>query len=147
MTKIGLIGCGMWGRNLARNLAQLDVLAAVADRNDENAAEFAAQFNSQKRDFDTILADSSIDGVVIATSAPSHDELAIATLQAGKHVYVEKPLSLTLVGANSIANAARKAGRRDSRAHSLLSEFRPNSQNRCRRNPKVFRERSRLNLS
>ena len=42
MTKIGLIGCGMWGRNLARNLAHLNVLAAVADRHDENAAEFAA---------------------------------------------------------------------------------------------------------
>ena len=112
MTKIGLIGCGMWGRNLARNLAQLDVLSAVADRHDENAAEFATQFNSQKRDFDTILADTSIDGVAIATSALSHDHLAIAALQAGKHVYVEKPLSLTLVGANSIANAAEKAGRR-----------------------------------
>ena len=112
MTKIGLIGCGMWGRNLARNLAQLGVLAAVSDRDDENAAGFAIQFNSQKRDFDAILADPSIDGVVIATSAPSHDQLAIATLQAGKHVYVEKPLSLTLVGAKSIANAAEKAGRR-----------------------------------
>lgn len=112
MTKIGLVGCGMWGRNLARNLAQLDVLAAVSDRCNENASEFAAQFNSQKQDFNAILADPSIDGVVIATSAPSHDQLAIATLQAGKHVYVEKPLSLTLVGAKSIANAAEKAGRR-----------------------------------
>ena len=70
MTKIGLVGCGMWGRNLARNLAQLDVLLAVADHNDENAAECAAQFNSQKREFNAILADTSIDGVVIATPAP-----------------------------------------------------------------------------
>ena len=112
MIKIGLIGCGMWGRNLARNLAQLDVLAAVADRHHENAAEFAAQFNTQKRDFDAILADPSIDGVVIATSAPSHDKLVIAALQAGKNVYVEKPLSLTLSGATSVANAAKTAGRR-----------------------------------
>jgi UDP-2-acetamido-3-amino-2,3-dideoxy-glucuronate N-acetyltransferase len=112
MTKIGLIGCGMWGRNLARNLAQLDVLAAVTDHRDKNAAEFAAQFNSQKRDFDAILADPSIDGVVIATSAPTHDHLAIEALQAGKHVFVEKPLSLTFVGATNIANAAEKAGRR-----------------------------------
>ena len=117
MTKIGLIGCGMWGRNLARNLAQLDVLAAVADRHDENAAEFAAQFHSQKCDFDDILADQNIDGVVIATSAPSHDPLAIAALQAGKHVYVEKPLSLTLAGAIRIADAAKKAGRRVTVGH------------------------------
>ena len=56
MVKIGLVGCGMWGRNLARNLAQLDVLAAVADRTDENAAAFAAQFNSRKSDWDAMLA-------------------------------------------------------------------------------------------
>ena len=47
MTKIALIGCGMWGRNLARTLEGLNVLAAVSDRQDENAADFAAQFNSQ----------------------------------------------------------------------------------------------------
>ena len=101
----------MWGRNLARNLAQLNVLAAVADRHDENATEFAAQFNSKMCDFDTILTNPNIDGVVIATSAKSHDKLAIEALQAGKHVYVEKPLSLTLVGATKIATAAKKAGR------------------------------------
>ena len=111
MTKIGLIGCGMWGRNLARNLAQLNVLTAVADHCDDKAAKFATHFNSKNLDFGAILADPSIDGVVIATSAASHDKLAIAALQAGKHVYVEKPLSLTLVGATNIANAARKAGR------------------------------------
>ena len=110
MIKIGLIGCGMWGRNLARNLAQLDALEAVADLADENATAFAAQFNSRKSDWGSILVDASIDGVVIATSAPSHDRLAIAALQAGKHVYVEKPLSLSLAGAKSIANAAQKAG-------------------------------------
>ena len=111
MVKIGLVGCGMWGRNLARNLAQLDVLAAVADRTDENAAAFAAQFNSHKSDWDAMLADASIDGVVIATAAPSHDQLAIAALQAGKHVYVEKPLSLSLTGATSIAKAAQMTER------------------------------------
>jgi len=101
----------MWGRNLARNLAQLDVLAAVADRNAENAAEFAAQFHTNSRDFDAILADQSISGIVIATAAPSHDQLAIAALQAGKHVYVEKPLALTLAGATAIADAAITANR------------------------------------
>ena len=84
MTKIGLIGCGMWGKNLARNLAQLNVLAAVSDRCDNKAAEFAKKFNNKNLDFDAILADPSIDGVVIATPATSHDKLAIAALQAGK---------------------------------------------------------------
>ena len=120
MIKIGLIGCGMWGRNLARNLSQLGVLAAVADQKDENAATFAAQFSSHKMDWKSLLADASIDGVVIATSARSHDQLAISALRANKHVYVEKPLSLSLVGANNIANAAQKAKKQVMVGHLIL---------------------------
>ena len=54
---IGLIGCGMWGRNLARNLAQLEVLAAVADRHTENAAEFGSAFAAKPVDVDTLIHD------------------------------------------------------------------------------------------
>ena len=109
MMNIGLIGCGMWGRNLARNLAQLEVLAAVADRHTENAAEFGSAFAAKPVDVDTLIHDQSIDGIVIATAAPSHDSLAIAALAAGKHVYVEKPLSLSLGGAKAIQDAAHAA--------------------------------------
>ena len=109
MMNIGLIGCGMWGRNLARNLAQLEVLASVADRHAENAAEFGSAFAAKQVDVDTLIHDQSIDGIVIATAAPSHDALAIAALSAGKHVYVEKPLSLTLAGAKAIQDAAHSA--------------------------------------
>ena len=93
MMNIGLIGCGMWGRNLARNLAQLEVLAAVADHHAENAAEFGSAFAAKPVDVDTLIHDEAIDGIVIATAAPSHDALAIAALAAGKHIFVEKPLS------------------------------------------------------
>ena len=109
MINIGLIGCGMWGRNLARNLAQLEVLASVADRHAENAAEFGSAFAAKPVDVDTLINDQSIDGIVIATAAPSHDALAIAALAAGKHVYVEKPLSLSLAGAKAIQDAAHAA--------------------------------------
>ena len=106
---IGLIGCGMWGRNLARNLAQLEVLASVADRHAKNATEFRLDFAAKTVDVDTLIQDQSIDGIVIATSAPSHDALAIAALAAGKHVYVEKPLALSLAGAKAIQDAAHSA--------------------------------------
>ena len=109
MMNIGLIGCGMWGRNLARNLAQLEVLAAVADRHAENAAEFGSAFAAKPVDVDTLIHDESIDGIVIATAAPSHDALAIAALAAGKHIFVEKPLSLSLAGAKAIQDAAQAA--------------------------------------
>ncbi len=109
MAKIGLIGCGMWGRNLARNLAQLDVLVAVADRNAKVADEFASAFNVTAMPVDSLVEQKSIDGIVIATSAPSHDKLALAGLIAGKHLYIEKPLSLSLERAHAIRDAAKSA--------------------------------------
>lgn len=111
MVNIGLVGCGMWGRNLARNLAQLKVLGAVADRDPANAADFATQFDVEQTDFAAMLANPNIDGVVLATSAPSHNALAIEALAAGKHLYVEKPLALTLADAEQIAVAAKAADR------------------------------------
>ena len=96
----------MWGRNLARNLAQLDVLAAVADQNTDSSIDFASAFAVKPLAVDALINDETIDGIVIATAAPSHDALAIDGLAAGKHIYVEKPLSLTLAGARSIQDAA-----------------------------------------
>ena len=111
MAKIGLIGCGMWGHNLARNLAQLDALVAVADRKAEAANEFASTFNATAMSVDALIEHSDIDGIVIATSAPSHEKLALAGLVAKKHLYVEKPLSLSLAGAHAIRDAAKSAQR------------------------------------
>ena len=72
MVNIGLIGCGMWGRNLARNLAQLEALAAVADRHAENAAEFGSAFAAKPVDVDTLIHDESIDGIVMVIPALAH---------------------------------------------------------------------------
>ena len=55
MAKIGLIGCGMWGNNLARNLVQLDALVAIADRNTKAANEFASAFNVAAMSVDCLL--------------------------------------------------------------------------------------------
>jgi len=100
----------MWGRNLARNLAQLGVLSAVADRNPERAAAFASQFDANDSTPEAIISDPEIDGVVIAVAAPSHVDLALACIAAKKHIYVEKPLALDLAGAEAIASAARTHG-------------------------------------
>ena len=111
MAKIGLIGCGMWGRNLARNLAQLDALVAVADRNVIAANEFASAFDVTAMSVDSLIEHMDIDGIVIATPAPSHDKLAQAGLAAAKHLYIEKPLSLSLSSAHAIRDAANSAQR------------------------------------
>jgi UDP-2-acetamido-3-amino-2,3-dideoxy-glucuronate N-acetyltransferase len=111
MAKIGLIGCGMWGENLARNLVQLDALVAVADQNAEAANKFASVFNVTAMSVDKLIEHTNIDGIVIATGAPSHDELALAGLIANKHIFIEKPLSLSLAGAHAIRDSAKSAQR------------------------------------
>ena len=111
MTRIGLIGCGMWGRNLARNLSALGSLAAVADQHPERADSFAAEFGTDSRSVVDVLTGDGIDGVVIASAAPTHAELACRALEAGRHVYVEKPFAMTLEEARAMADSAGAHGR------------------------------------
>ena len=111
MTRIGLIGCGMWGRNLARNLAALGSLAAVADRDQARADAFAGEFGTSSRPVDDLLTADALDGVVIASAAPTHADLACRALANGRHVYVEKPFAMTLQEAETMAAAAVRNGR------------------------------------
>lgn len=110
MTQIALLGCGMWGRNIARNLSTLGALHAVCDSNQDRAANFAEQFDSASLSFDEILADKAIRGVMLATNANTHKDLAIKALDAGKHVYIEKPMALTLDDAKAIHSTATQTG-------------------------------------
>jgi predicted dehydrogenase len=94
--KIAVIGCGYWGKNLVRNFGQLNALAMVCDLTPtgrERAASLAPQTpivaNVQQ------VLDSDVSGVVIATPAETHYELVKRALEAGKDVFVEKPLALT----------------------------------------------------
>lgn len=108
---IALIGCGMWGRNIARNLHAIGCLAGVADANPEHAARFAAEFDCPVLTVEAALTSPKIDAVALITAAPSHAELAVTALKAGKAVFVEKPLALTVADAERIAEAAKVAGR------------------------------------
>ena len=101
----------MWGRNLARNLAQMQVLTSVADRNQENAEEFATQFNVAAKPINAMLNDGNLSGIVVATSAQSHVDLAKRILSSGKHVYIEKPLALELADAQEVAVVANRNNR------------------------------------
>ena len=92
----------MWGRNIARNLSRLGALYAVCDSDDERASNFGTQFDAPAMSFDDILRHDAINGVMLATNANTHKDLAIMALEAGKHVYIEKPMALTLDDANAI---------------------------------------------
>ncbi len=93
---IAVIGSGYWGKNLVRNIYELDALKLICDKNESILSTFKKQY----KDIDVCLAladvlgRSDIDGVVIATPAETHFNLARESLLAGKNVFVEKPLVL-----------------------------------------------------
>jgi predicted dehydrogenase len=91
--RVGLVGLGYWGPNLARNFDDLADLAWLCDASEEKRAEFARRYPEARMtgDFDELVADESLEAVVIATPVPTHYELAKRALEAGKHVMVEKP--------------------------------------------------------
>ena len=93
MTRIAQVGLGQWGKNLARNFDRLAELVWLCDVEDERQAEAAQSYPSARvtSSFDDVLADESVEAVVVATPVPTHYELARRALEAGKHVFVEKP--------------------------------------------------------
>jgi UDP-2-acetamido-3-amino-2,3-dideoxy-glucuronate N-acetyltransferase len=98
MTNLALIGGGYWGKNLARNFLRLGSLHTICDANQQTLDSYDAAYAAvnKVRSFDTVIADKNIDKVVIATPAATHYHLAKRAIEAGKHVYVEKPLCLSI---------------------------------------------------
>ena len=108
-TRVGLIGFGYWGPNLARNLHAIPTcdLAAVCDANSERLEKARGLYRATRfySDSAEMLA-SDIEAVVIATPARSHYPLAVAALEAGKHVLVEKPLAMSVAEASALVRLA-----------------------------------------
>ena len=103
---IAVVGCGHWGKNLVRNFAELGFLAAVCDPDEELATLYAHQYHVANLSFAAVLDSATIDGVVLAVPAPLHAAMAVEAMNAGKHVYVEKPLAMTGVEAEAMISSA-----------------------------------------
>ncbi len=110
---IGLAGCGYWGRNLARNLFQMGHLAVVCDPDPRVRREAKAAFRGVRAtaDFDDLLDDAKVRAIAVASPAILHYELARKALQAGKDVFVEKPLALKVGEAEELVERARRRKR------------------------------------
>jgi predicted dehydrogenase len=113
MIRFGVIGYGYWGPNLVRNFSNTPGarVHAVADREVSRIAAANAAYPDVRTTTDArdLIADPAVDAVVIATSSRSHFELALASLQAGKHTLVEKPLAETSAeAARLVEEAARR---------------------------------------
>jgi predicted dehydrogenase len=113
MTNIGVIGYGYWGPNLVRNFAELPQarVHTVADLNPRSLETVARRYPGVRTttDFRELLADPEIDAVAVATPVSTHYDLAMAALKAGKHVWLEKPMTETSEQARElVAEAARR---------------------------------------
>jgi predicted dehydrogenase len=122
VTKVGLAGLGYWGPNLARNFDELAELAWLCDLSAENRERYASRFPDAQMtgDFDELLADDTVEAVVVATPVVTHYELAKRALEAGKHVLVEKPPALTATEAEDLLTTAEESGRTLMPGHLLL---------------------------
>jgi predicted dehydrogenase len=125
--QIGVVGLGYWGPNLARNFAGLagSELRWVCDGSEAARDKASLQFPDARvsAELDDLLADPGLDAIVLATPVPSHAELAVRVLEAGKHCFVEKPLAQSVADAERAVAAAEKAGKRLMVGH--LLEYHP----------------------
>ncbi|TDL75962.1 inositol 2-dehydrogenase [Palleronia sediminis] len=113
MLNTGLLGAGRIGQVHAVNIAGHagSRLAAVADVNADAAGALAGRFGAEMRGTDEILADPGIDAVLIATSTDTHADLIERAVDAGKAVFCEKPVDLSLERARACARHAEASGR------------------------------------
>ena len=111
--RLGFVGLGWWGDQLAQAVSRVDagVIASCFARSEESRASFAAAHGCRAAgSFEELLADDAIDGLVLATPHSTHLPMIRAAAQAGKHVFVEKPLAVHHREADAAVTAARAAG-------------------------------------
>lgn len=109
----GVIGCGVWGREILQTLATLPnaPVPAICDTYQPflNRAKESAPKAQTYLDYRKLLEDKSVEAVIVATPSHQHKEIVLAALQAGKHVYCEAPLASSIEDARAIAQAAKAA--------------------------------------
>ena len=112
--RVAVVGLGYWGPNLVRNLFELPSaeVTVVCDQRPETLEQIRRRYPSIRgvTGFDEVLADETVEAVVVATPIGTHYELALAALEAGKHVLVEKPLAHSVAHAGELVSTAAERG-------------------------------------
>lgn len=120
--KVAVAGTGYWGKNLVRTFYQMGHLKTCCDLDSGLLHNLRSQhpgIETTER-FDDLLEDDEIQGVVIVVPAKGHYECARKTLEAGKDVYVEKPMALDVLDAQKLIDLAQLKGRILMVGHLLL---------------------------
>lgn len=109
---VAVVGCGYWGPNLIRNFSALPDCRVkyVCDLDDKRLAHMKRLYQAVEttREFDTLIGDKELDAVAIATPVHLHFDLAKKSLSAGKHTFVEKPMTQTSEQSNELVQIAAK---------------------------------------
>ena len=108
MSTVGVVGLNYWGPNLARNFDALADLTWLCDLDETHLQEMATRYPNARTttELDDLLADDTLDAIVIATPVPTHYALAKRVLEAGKHVFVEKPPAMRAVEMDELVTLA-----------------------------------------
>ncbi len=111
--KVAVVGMGYWGRNLVRNFHELGALKVVCDSDETPRSTIEESYPDVgfTTNFDDVLGDDSIQAVAIGAPAVTHHMLAKSALEAGKDVYVEKPLATNLPDGEELVRLASEHGR------------------------------------
>jgi predicted dehydrogenase len=122
LVRVGQAGLGAWGANLVRNVDDVADLAWICDTLQQRLDALSRRHPGARAttDFEQILADPSVDAVVVATPVPTHYTLARAALEAGKHVFVEKPPAMRADEMSDLLRLAEERGRVLMPGHLLL---------------------------
>jgi predicted dehydrogenase len=114
MVRAAIVGLGRWGRSLVASVQgkSSDIRFVAAHTRTPAVAEAFCREQGVPLagSYEQVLADPQVDAVVLATPHSLHERQALAALAAGKHIHVEKPITLTRASADAVAAAARKAG-------------------------------------
>ncbi len=109
---VAVAGCGYWGKNLVRNFHEIGSLRMICDVQPERARALAAQYGvAVCESYPALLHNEGLDAIVIATPAVQHYSMAKQALEAGKDVFVEKPLALRVEQAQELTELAESGGR------------------------------------
>ncbi len=108
-----VIGTGYWGKNIVRNLHELDALYGICDRDADKREKFHDQYPDIQTfgNLEKALADENVKNIAIATPAETHYEIVEQGLEAGKHVFVEKPLALNFAQGEQLVRKAEEVGK------------------------------------
>jgi predicted dehydrogenase len=115
MIGVGVVGYGYWGPNLVRNFSEVPGcrVVAVSDIRADRLAQVKSRYPAAKTpaDYRELLTDSGVDAVVIATPVSTHFDLAMQALNAGKHVFLEKPMTTSVEQAERLLDYATRCQR------------------------------------